>query len=65
MIGVDNIMNKGMRVGYIRVSTLDQKIERQLENIPLDKSFIDKCSGKDLNRPQFELMMCFQKKLKG
>jgi DNA invertase Pin-like site-specific DNA recombinase len=52
-------MNKGMRVGYIRVSTVDQNIERQLENVPLDKSFIDKCSGKDLNRPQFESMMNF------
>lgn len=50
-------MTKGMRVGYIRVSTVDQNVERQLENIPLDKSFIDKCSGKDLNRPQFEAMM--------
>jgi DNA invertase Pin-like site-specific DNA recombinase len=48
-----------MRVGYKRVSTLDQNIERQLENISLDKEFIDKCSGKDLNRPQFELMMNF------
>ncbi len=48
-----------MRVGYIRVSSLDQNIDRQLENIPLDKSFIDKCSGKDLNRPQFEAMMDF------
>ncbi len=52
-------MTKGMRVGYIRVSTLDQKIERQLENIPLDKSFIDKCSGKDMKREQFEAMMNF------
>jgi DNA invertase Pin-like site-specific DNA recombinase len=52
-------MTKGMRVGYIRVSTLDQKIERQLENIQLDKVFIDKCSGKDLNRPQFQIMMNF------
>jgi DNA invertase Pin-like site-specific DNA recombinase len=50
-------MTKGMRVGYKRVSTLDQNLDRQRENITLDKSFEDKCSGKDLNRPQFELMM--------
>ncbi len=50
-------MNKGKRVGYKRVSTVEQNIERQLENIQLDKVFIDKCSGKDLNRPQFQLMM--------
>lgn len=52
-------MTKGMRVGYIRVSTLDQKIDRQLENVQLDKVFIDKCSGKDLNRPQFQILMTY------
>lgn len=52
-------MTKGMRIGYIRVSTLDQKIERQLEKVLVDKVFIDKCSGKDLNRPQFQIMMNF------
>jgi DNA invertase Pin-like site-specific DNA recombinase len=52
-------MNKGMKVGYIRVSTVDQNIARQLENFQLDKVFIDKCSGKDLNRPEFQKMMNF------
>lgn len=52
-------MTKGMKVGYIRVSTVDQNIERQLDGIQLDKKFIDKCSGKDLNRPQFISMMNF------
>jgi DNA invertase Pin-like site-specific DNA recombinase len=42
----------GKRVGYIRVSTLDQNTERQLEGIPLDKRFTDKASGKDTDRPQ-------------
>jgi len=26
----------GQRIGYIRVSTLDQNTERQLENVPVD-----------------------------
>jgi DNA invertase Pin-like site-specific DNA recombinase len=42
------------RVGYIRVSTLDQSTQRQLEGIPLDRVFTDKASGKDTNRPQLQ-----------
>jgi DNA invertase Pin-like site-specific DNA recombinase len=34
----------GQRVGYIRVSSLDQHVERQLEGVALDKTFIDKAS---------------------
>ena len=44
----------GKRVGYIRVSTLDQKTDRQLEGVDLDKRFTDKASGKDMKRPQLE-----------
>jgi len=32
-------------VGYIRVSSIDQNTGRQLETIPLDKTFIEKKSG--------------------
>lgn len=39
-------------VGYIRVSTTDQATDRQLAGINLDKTFTDKLSGKDTNRPQ-------------
>ena len=49
----------GQRIGYIRVSTVDQNTERQLDGIELDKTFIDKVSGKDTKRPQLELMMSF------
>ncbi len=42
------------RIGYIRVSTLDQNAERQLDGIHLDKVFTDKASGKDINRPQLQ-----------
>ena len=48
---------KGKRVGYIRVSSLDQKAVRQLEGIRLDRVFTDKASGKDTKRPQLEAML--------
>ena len=49
----------GQRIGYIRVSTVDQNTERQLDGIELDKTFTDKASGKDTKRPELELMMSF------
>jgi DNA invertase Pin-like site-specific DNA recombinase len=49
----------GQRLGYIRISTLDQHTERQLDGIEVDKTFTDKASGKDTKRPQLELMMSF------
>ena len=45
---------KGHRVGYQRVSTLDQNVERQLEGVELDRVFTDKASGKDTKRPQLQ-----------
>jgi DNA invertase Pin-like site-specific DNA recombinase len=44
----------GKRVGYIRVSSVDQNTARQLDGIALDKVFTDKASGKDANRPQLK-----------
>lgn len=49
--------HKGQRVGYLRVSTLDQSTERQLDGVALDKTYIDKASGKDANRPQLKLAL--------
>ena len=42
----------GKRIGYVRVSSVDQNTVRQLDGIQLDKVFTDKASGKDTNRPQ-------------
>lgn len=42
----------GQRVGYRRVSTVDQNTDRQLDGAELDKVFTDKASGKDANRPE-------------
>ncbi len=49
----------GKRVGYIRVSSLDQNTERQLDGVTLDRTFTDKASGKDTNRPQLEEALRF------
>jgi DNA invertase Pin-like site-specific DNA recombinase len=49
----------GQRVGYSRVSTLDQHTERQLDGIEVDKTFTDKASGKNTKRPQLEQLMSF------
>lgn len=38
--------------GYVRVSTVEQNEDRQLDGLDLTKTFIDKCSGKDRNRPE-------------
>lgn len=48
-------MNNGQLVGYIRVSTEAQNTARQeeaLAGLKLDKTFIDKASGKDTDRTQ-------------
>ena len=43
----------GQRIGYVRVSSFDQNPERQLENVPLDRTFTDKASGKTRNVPSW------------
>jgi len=40
-----------MKLGYIRVSTIEQNTARQLDGIELDKRFEDKCSGSNTERP--------------
>ena len=44
----------GKRVGYIRVSSVDQNELRQLDGVQLDKKFTDKASGSDTKRPQLQ-----------
>ena len=49
-------------IGYARVSTEEQNEARQLESFrtfsePIGKIFIDKCSGKNMNRPQLKAML--------
>lgn len=49
----------GQRVGYVRVSTVDQNTERQLDGIELDRVYTDKASGKDTARPQLQECLRF------
>jgi len=49
----------GQRIGYVRVSSLDQNPDRQLEQTPVDRTFTDKASGKDVARPQLDTLLRF------
>lgn len=49
----------GQTVGYIRVSTAGQNDARQLDGLTLDRTFTDKVSGKDTQRPQLQAMLDF------
>lgn len=51
-----------MKYGYIRVSTKEQNIDRQLtailkEGIEMNKIYIDKASGKDFNRRKYKKLI--------
>jgi DNA invertase Pin-like site-specific DNA recombinase len=48
-----------VRVGYIRVSSIDQNTVRQLDGIEVERTFTDKASGKDAERPALEEMLAF------
>src|SRR6266516_5508687 len=50
---------KGQRIGYVRVSSLGQNTDRQLEGVLLDRIFTDKVSGKDTDRPKLQEMLEF------
>lgn len=49
-----------MNIAYVRVSSADQNEERQikaLEGYNIDKWFVEKVSGKNLERPEYKTMM--------
>ena len=49
-----------MKIGYVRVSTVEQNVDRQLkglEHFNIEKWYIEKISGKNTNRPEFQEMM--------
>lgn len=46
------------KIGYIRVSTTEQKMDRQLQQLEIcDKVFFDKISGGTINRPELVAML--------
>ncbi len=48
---------KGHNVGYVRVSSVDQNLDRQLIDIELNKTFTEKASAKDAKRPKLQECM--------
>ena len=51
-----------MKIGYVRVSSVLQNEQRQIEGLKgkgVEKYFIEKVSGKNLNRPQLMAMLEF------
>ena len=53
---------KILKIGYIRVSTLEQNTARQeviMQDLHVEKVFIDKISGKNTDRPNLKEMMNF------
>lgn len=52
----------GQRIGYIRVSSIDQNTDRQdaqLAGLKLHRVFTDKVSGKDTNRPALKELQTY------
>jgi DNA invertase Pin-like site-specific DNA recombinase len=55
----------GQRVGYVRVSSVDQNDARQLEalsGLQIDVTFTDKASGKDTKRPELQAALKHMRK---
>lgn len=50
---------KGQRIGYVRVSSLEQNSSRQLDGIELDRVFEDKVSAKDTMRVGLQTLLSF------
>jgi DNA invertase Pin-like site-specific DNA recombinase len=48
-----------MRVGYVRVSTVDQNTGRQLDGVDVEQIFADTASGEDSARPKLDEMITF------
>lgn len=51
-----------MKVAYLRTSTKDQNLDRQLhavKSLEVDHIFSEQLSGKDTNRPEFQKMIDF------
>jgi len=52
-----------MKIGYVRVSTVEQHEERQVvelqEKVGVERAFIDKLSGKNTERPELQKMIDF------
>lgn len=62
---MDKERNDIMDIGYIRASSTDQKTLRQevlMTELGVEQIFIDKCSGKNADRPQLKALFEFVRK---
>ena len=50
---------RGQRVGDVRVSSLDQRTARQLEGVAVDRTFVERASGRDVARPELAALVDF------
>lgn len=49
----------GQCIGYIRVGTVEQIADCQLDGLVLDRTFTDRASGRDANRPELQELFKF------
>ena len=51
-----------MKIGYIRISTVDQNIARQevlMRELGVEQVYVDRMSGKNADRPELKRMMSY------
>ena len=46
-----------MEFAYKRVSTIDQKIDRQLQGMDFDREYVEKVSGKNMERKELQSLL--------
>jgi DNA invertase Pin-like site-specific DNA recombinase len=57
---MEHIMpHKGQRIGYVRVSSIDQNADRQLKHLNADKVHMDQASGRDTDQPQLQALLAY------
>jgi DNA invertase Pin-like site-specific DNA recombinase len=50
-------MKSGQTVQYVRISSTGQNVARQINDVTIDKTFTDKCSGSTTDRPALTAML--------
>lgn len=54
--------HKGQVIGYRRVSSEGQNLDRQLDGVTVDRLFEEKVSGKDANRPALQELIGYARR---
>ena len=50
---------RGQRVGDVRVSSLDQRTARQLEGVAVDRTSVERASGRDVSPAELAALVDF------